>query len=116
MMWTYLFMGIILFIIGFAVHILKWNMLIAGYNTMPKENKKKVDTKALGRLLGFYGYISGAFFLLMALLEYLGWSISPTVITAVFVVWTMIILFIAQKYDGNTKWGKKNSDDEKNND
>ena len=63
-MWTYLFMGILLLIIGFAVHVLKWDMLIAGYNTMPKEKKKKVDTDGLSRFLGIYAYISGEHFCL----------------------------------------------------
>ena len=106
-MWTYLFMGILLLIIGFAVHVLKWDMLIAGYNTMPKEKKKKVDTDGLSRFLGIYAYISGGAFMLMALLEFLGISIPPTPVTIVFLIWTVIVLVIAQRYDGNTTRGKE---------
>jgi len=82
-------------------------MLIAGYNTMPKEKKKKVDTDGLSRFLGIYAYISGGAFLLMALLEFLGISIPPTPVTIVFLIWTVIILVIAQRYDGNTTRGKE---------
>lgn len=105
-MWPYLFMGLLLLVIGFTVHVLKWNMLISGYNTMPKEKKKNVDTEKLGKLLGYYAYISGVFFLLLALLEFLGIHVPPTLPTTVFIVWTMIVLYIAQRYDGNTKIGQ----------
>lgn len=110
-MLTYLFMGLIMFVIGYLVHIKKMDMLIAGYNTMPKEKKKKVDTKALGKLLGYYGYTSGLFFLLMALLEFLGIRINPTPVTVLFLAGTVIVLFYAQRYDGNTKWGKQHYED-----
>lgn len=110
-MLTYLFMSIIMLVIGFLVHVKKMDMLIAGYNTMPKEKKKKVDTKALGKLLGFYGYISGGLFLLLALLEFLGININPTPVTALFLVGTFIVLAYAQRFDGNTKWGKQRYED-----
>lgn len=106
-MLTYLFMGIIMFVIGFLVHVMKMDVLIAGYNTMPREKKEKVDTKAIGKLLGFYGYISGGGFLLLALLEFAGLTVNPTPITILFLIGTVIVLFYAQKYDGNTKWGKQ---------
>lgn len=110
-MLTYLFMSLIMFVIGFLVHVKKMDMLIAGYNTMPREKKEKVDTKALGKLLGFYGYISGGFFLLLALLEFFGMSINPTPVTVIFLVGTFIVLAYAQRYDGNTKWGKQHYED-----
>lgn len=106
-MWPYLFMGLILLVLGYAVHVLKWNMLIAGYNTMTKEKREKVDTEALGKLLGIYSYISGAFFLLLAVIEFIGVSVPPTPVTILFIVWTVIVLYNAQKYDGNTEIGKK---------
>ena len=106
-MWTYFFMGLVLLIIGFTGHVLKWNMLIAGYNTLPKEKKENVDTEKLGKLLGLYGYTSGAFFMILALLKYLGIHVPPTPATVIFIIWTMIVLYQAQKYDGNTKRGKE---------
>lgn len=106
-MWPYLFMGLLLLVIGFAVHVLKWNMLIAGYNTMPQKKKEIVDTEKLGKLLGLYGYISGVFFLLLALLEFMGYSVPPTPVTVIFIIWTVIVLYNAQKYDANTKVGKE---------
>ena len=113
-MWPYFFMGLLLLVIGFAVHILKWNMLIAGYNTMPKKKKENVDTEKLGKLLGFYAYISGGFFLILALVEFLGTHVPPTPVTIIFIVWTIIILYNAQKYDGNTKIGKDYQERNKN--
>ncbi|TVP90354.1 DUF3784 domain-containing protein [Alkalibacterium sp.] len=103
---TYLFMALVMLAIGLLVHVFKMDMLIAGYNTMPKEKKEKVDTKAIGKLLGFYGYTSSFFFLVMAILELLGFEVDPTPVTAIFLVGTFLVLAFAQRYDGNTKWGK----------
>lgn len=99
-------MSFIMIVIGLLVHVFKMDMLIAGYNTMPKHKKEKIDTKALGKLLGFYGYLSGLFFIIIALVEFLGVGVNPTLITAIFLVATVIVLFYAQRFDGNTKWGK----------
>ncbi|OJF97017.1 DUF3784 domain-containing protein [Alkalibacterium sp. 20] len=105
-MLTYLIMGVVLLTIGYTVHVLKWNMLIAGYNTRSKEKKEKVDTEGLGKFLGFYGYISGGLFLLLAVLELLGLTIPPNPVAAIFLIWTVIVLYVSQKYDSNTKRGK----------
>ncbi|EXJ22555.1 hypothetical protein ADIAL_2141 [Alkalibacterium sp. AK22] len=106
-MWTYLFMGVVLLLLGFAVHILKMDMLIAGYNTMSKENKEKVDTESLSRFLGFYCYISGTFFLILGLIASIGYTVPETPVTAAFLIWTVIILISAQRFDGNTKRGQR---------
>ncbi|WP_423189317.1 DUF3784 domain-containing protein [Alkalibacterium sp. f15] len=105
-MLTYLVLAVVLLIIGYTVHIHKWNMLIAGYNARTTEEKENIDTEGLGKFLGFYGYISGGFFLLLTVLELLGLTIPPNPIAVIFVIWTIVILYIAQKYDGNTKMGK----------
>ena len=112
-MWTYLFMSVILLVMGFAVHVLKWNMLIAGYNTMPKEKKKNVDTKGLSKFLGLFAYISAAYFFCLAALEFLGIPVPASPVIFIFIVWTMYVLFTAQKYDGNTKRGQKHLKDKK---
>lgn len=100
-MLTYLFMGIALLAIGYAVHVLKWNMLIAYYNTKPKEKKNNTNSESYRKILGFYGYITGAIFLLLAFLEYQGITVPATPVTAVFIVWTMIVMYYAQKDDGS---------------
>jgi uncharacterized membrane protein YczE len=56
-MWIFVVIGLILIGIGLSVHVFKWYFLIAGYNTMPEEKRKKVNTEGLGRLLGIYCYV-----------------------------------------------------------
>ena len=65
-MWIYSIIGVFFVAIGLAVHVCKWYFLIAGYNTMPREKKAKVNTEALGRLMGVYSYINGGVFIGMA--------------------------------------------------
>lgn len=102
-MLTYLFMGIALLAIGFAVHVLKRNILIAYYNTKPKEKKNNKNTESYRKILGYYGYITGGIFFLLAFLEFQGISVPPTPVTAVFIVWTMIVMYYAQKDDEDEK-------------
>jgi len=100
-MLTYLFMGAVLLAIGLAVHVLKWNILVAYHNTKPKAKKSKADSESYRKILGFYGYITGGIFLLLAFLEYQGITVPPTPVTALFIVWTMIVMYYAQKDDGS---------------
>jgi|GEM_PF-4302859 len=72
-MWVYFFIiGLFFVALGLAVHVCKWYFLIAGYNTMPREKKKNVNTKALGRLMGVYSYVNGGVFIGMGILYALG--------------------------------------------
>ena len=89
------------FLVGIAVHVFKWYFLIAGYNTMPKEKKEKVDTLGLGRLMGIYSYANGLVFLGMGILSAIDIKLSATPAYVFFGISTMYLLIKAQKYDGN---------------
>lgn len=94
---TYLLIGAILVAIGFAVHVLKWNMLIAYSNSRPKAKTSKTNSERFRKTLGFYGYFTGAVFLLLALLEYRGLSVPQTPVVSVFIILTMAVMYFAQK-------------------
>lgn len=100
-MWIYFIIAFIFILIGVAVHIFKWYFLIAGYNTMSKEQQEKVNIKGLGRLIGIYSYANGIVFLVMGILYAI--DIKPGMIAAlVFLAGTTVYLLIkAQKYDSN---------------
>lgn len=100
-MWFYFLMSGLFIALGLAVHVFKWYFLIAGYNTMSKEKKEKVDTKSLGRLMGFYAYANGLVFLIMGLLQAANIKIGMTPWLVFFGVSTVYLLVKAQKYDGN---------------
>jgi hypothetical protein len=100
-MWSYLIIGVFFVAIGLAVHVCKWYFLIAGYNTMPREKKAKVDTQALGRLMGVYSYVNGGVFIGMGILYALGLKPGTTPVMVFFGVTTVYMLIKAQKYDGN---------------
>lgn len=86
---------------GIAVHIFKWYFLIAGYNTMSKEKKAKVDIKALGKLVGLYSYANGLVFIVMGSLHVMHIKVGMTPSLIFFGVSTVYLLIRAQKYDGN---------------
>lgn len=101
-MWYYFAPAALVFILlGLAVHVGKWYFLIAGYNTMSKEQQAKVNTRALGRLIGFYCYANGGMSLLMGVLAELDIPSGITLGFIFFSVSTIYVLVKAQKYDGN---------------
>jgi hypothetical protein len=100
-MWFYIATGAFFIAIGLAVHVFKWYFLIAGYNTMSKEKKAKVDTEGLGRLMGIYSYVNGGVFIVVGLLHALGLKPSMTPVIVFFTISTVYLLIKAQKYDGN---------------
>jgi hypothetical protein len=101
MWWVYFIIAATFILLGLAVHVFKWYFLIAGYNTMPKEKKANVDTKSLGRLMGFYGYVNGIVFLVTGILHVLDIRVGMTPALIFCVVSTLYLLIKAQKYDGN---------------
>jgi hypothetical protein len=105
-MGLYFAMAALFFLMGIAVHVFKWYFLIAGYNTMPKVKQEKVDTKSLGRLMGFYSYFNGAILLIMGSLQAFNISVSMSSWLIPFGISTIFLLIRAQKYDGNFRDGK----------
>jgi heme/copper-type cytochrome/quinol oxidase subunit 2 len=100
-MWTCFIMAAIFILIGIAVHGFKWYFLIAGYNTMPKEKKERVNVKALGKLMGIYAYANGIVFFVMGILYALDIKISMAPAFVFMGISTLYLLIKAQKYDGN---------------
>lgn len=100
-MWMYFIIGVVFLLVGLAVHVFKCYFLISGFNTMPKEKKKNVDTKGLGRLMGLYSYLNGAVFILAGFSYLAGMRNMPMFSFAFLVITTIILLVKAQKFDGN---------------
>ena len=60
--------GLLLISIGLLVHLGKHHDLIAGYNTMEEQKKKRFDIIKYARLFGVTFYIMGTLLALFALL------------------------------------------------
>lgn len=92
-----------LFLIGIGLLVRKFPVLIAGYNTMPKEEKKNVDVNGLSKLmrngLVAIGLSIMIGYHLFAWLE-LTLLADLVIMLAIFVGLT-IMLIMAQKFDGN---------------
>lgn len=97
----HLAVGLLLIGCGLAVHKFKKYWLIAGYNTMSKEEQEKVDAAGLGRLVGIYLYLNGAVFILAGILEASGVRHGMTAALIFMAVSTVFVLIKAQKYNGN---------------
>lgn len=100
-MWLLFLFGLFLIFMGLTVHVFKWHFLIAGYNTMPKEKKAKVDVEGVARLMGFYGYINGAVFILVGVLQAFDIEIGVIPPFVFFGLSTVYLLIRVQRYDGN---------------
>ena len=100
-MWFYMIIGVFLIVMGLMVHVFKWHFLISGYNTMPKEQKEKVDAEGLGRLIGIYFYVNGGVLIGMGVLRAFGVKVVLIPSIVFFSISTIYMLIKAQKYDGN---------------
>ena len=58
--------GILILIIGLVIQTGKANFLIAGYNTMSKEEQEKWDSKAMSKFTGWILLVVPAIILLVA--------------------------------------------------
>lgn len=93
------------FLIGCGLLVKRFPMLISGYNTMPKENRKNVDIEGLSSFMRRHLVIIGSLLtLLTATLELTGQQDALPVILSIYLpvygIWMMIR---AQRYDHNKK-------------
>lgn len=102
-MWIFISAALILFLLGFAVHRLGWHFLISGYNTMKREDKARVNIKAVARLIGFMCYGLAGIFLLIAAVHGLGFGLDIPIepFFGLMLILIVVTLWRAQKYDGN---------------
>lgn len=107
MIWYYIFMGVTLLFIGIIISRFKAYFLISGYNTYSREQKEKVNIKAIGKLFGLFGYSNGVVFLASGLLLGLGYNVPMWPSMLYLIVSTVFLLILSQKYDHNTKSKKE---------
>ncbi len=114
-MCMYFVLGITFFLIGLLVHHYKMYFLIAGYNTMTREQKEGVDIERLARLMGYYGYANAVVFFVAGgfLIEETSWgSVFPFLFLMVSTLWLVVR---AQRFDpsagpgaeGKKRWALK---------
>lgn len=99
MAYVSLFMAIMFIAFGVMIKHFKWYWLIAGYNTMPKEKKEKVDTEGLGKLMGTYCFTTGGMMILASVLIALGYHWVMMVSVILIVLLTIGLLVKAQSFD-----------------
>ncbi|WP_214714198.1 DUF3784 domain-containing protein [Exiguobacterium sp. s151] len=100
-MWGLVIAALILFLLGFAVHRLGWHFLISGYNMMKREDKARVNIKAVARLIGFMCYGIATIFLVIVAIDVSGLDIPLEPLFLLIVALVVVTLWRAQKYDGN---------------
>src|SRR5690625_1488136 len=52
MVWVFIGLFVLFFGLGVVFYLGKGTYLIAGYNTMPKEDQEKYDTQSMGKFMG----------------------------------------------------------------
>lgn len=95
--------ALLLAVLGVAVKYFKWHWLIAGYNTMPREKKEKVDVAGLGNFLGNWMFILAGLFLVRGLLGRLKIVYLDLIFVSLLFILMFHMLIQAQRYDHNPK-------------
>ncbi len=95
---TFLFL-----LLGIALKFLKWDWLIAGYNTMSKEKKQEVDIVGLRNFLSNSMFIMATIFLVAFLFFYAGYNIAGQVIFSILIVYSIFMTFYLQRFNHNKK-------------
>ena len=89
--------------LGIMVKYYKAYWLISGYNTMSKEEQRKVDVEGLAGFSGNTMFVMAAIFLVATILIMLGQEGLGAICFALFIPFTIYFIVKAQKYDGNTR-------------
>lgn len=105
-MWFYFPIAATFLLMGMAIVNFKWYFLIAGYNTMSKEQQEKVDITKVARIMGIYSYTNGIVFLALGILNALGIKVEMTLPIIFLVASTVYMLIKVQKHNGN-RFGEK---------
>ncbi len=94
---------LLLVLLGYLIRFRRMYFLISGYNTMPAEKKKRVDTEGLGRLMGnslfaMGGIVFAGMTLMAARLATAGLIVLLSIVPVI-----VYLLITAQKHDGSTR-------------
>ena len=103
-----LIMGAFFIICGLLIHKFKLYWLIAGYNTMSKEEKSEVDIKELARNMGIMFYLIATIFIICSFFR----NQFPNVEIIAMISMTAILIigiFRAQKYSHTKQKDKSES-------
>jgi len=95
--------ALIFVVLGILIKYFKWYFLIAGYNTMPREKKQKVDIKGLGRFMGNFCFLLGGIMFTASFLSYLDYPLAAQLTILSLMVIIPVMLIKAQHFDANTR-------------
>ncbi len=96
---TELFVGLFFIILGVLIYF--FPNLIAGYNTMTKEDKKKVDINGLSKLMRNSFIIFGIYIIVIYYtLSYLGkLCVAENIIPVSIPIFVLILIILTRKYN-----------------
>lgn len=80
----HIFIGIFLILLGVLIKHAKWYFLIAGYNTMPKEQKESYDIEGIATLFRNVMFYMGGVLIIGSILS--KWTGNTSLETAVFFI------------------------------
>lgn len=105
----YIMLGItfLFVVLRFVIRYLKWDWLIAGYNTMSKEKKQEIDIEGLRTFLGNSMFIIAAIFLVAFLFDYMGQNTSALIAFYGLIAYVIFMMFYGQRFNHNKKDQRK---------
>lgn len=102
MVTLYIVGGLMAFM-GIGIKYFKWYFLIAGYNTMSKDQKNNVDTVGLGKLMGNSLILMAVLVVVAGVAAEYGYKLLTMISVLSIIPLTIGIVFLAQRYDHNRK-------------
>ncbi|MDV3429463.1 MAG: DUF3784 domain-containing protein [Bacillota bacterium] len=101
---VFIFMAFIFLLIGIVIKHYKCYFLIAGYNTMTKEQQAKVDIEKTGNIVGNFGYAMFFIQILASILGYFNYEILAFMISFISILSGVVVILIkSEEYDGNDR-------------
>lgn len=97
--------SIIFIIMGIGIKYFKWDFLIAGYNTMNKEQKEEINVEGLCNSTGNFMLLIAALMLVSSISHKYGYRLFSTISIFSILPLTVVQVVLSQKYDKNK--GKK---------
>ncbi|MCR1898239.1 DUF3784 domain-containing protein [Irregularibacter muris] len=95
------------FFLALGIKYLKWDFLIAGYNTMGKEQKKNVNIQGLRRAMGNFLLIMALFMIISAITSHYGYRGLSSISLLAILPLAVLFVFHSQKYDHSKKTTSK---------
>lgn len=102
----FLFLALLLFVIGILIKYYKCYWLISGYNIASKEEKAKVDIEGLGKHAANFSFIMAGIFALSAVFVYFKQTVALFIVIGLLLILVPYEVIKIQKFNSSNRTDK----------